>query len=412
MPDLFSSISSNPYFNAGLGLVGITSVLAVIRRGAISSSKHIYRYYTTTLEVNRNDKSFEWVLQWLSNSKAVRTSHKSVSTDIFQDQDGKMQMRHIFPPAIGPHFFKYKGHYIKVERSRASPQVSQYGHVPFETIQFMTLGRNSRILEQLICDARNEALDLQKGKTLTYIPDSAAWRVFGHPRVLRPLDSVILDDDVVENIISDITEFIGSAEWYRTRGIPHRRGYLLYGPPGCGKTSLITAISSSLSYNICQLGLGEPGLTDDRFQFLLNTAPLQSLIVLEDVDAVLYDVEQAKRAYRLTHSGLLNALDGIVSSEQRIIFMTTNFFEKLDKALIRPGRVDYKQYIGCLTKSQISRMFQKFYSGVDFEFSNQFVERVLDLNLELTPAQLQAYMLRYKNDPKLSCQNVAEIRRI
>lgn len=69
------------------------------------------------------------------------------------------------------------------------------------------------------------------------------WRLFGHPRRKRPLNSVILDRGIMENIIKDVDHFLSRPNWYIDRGIPYRRGYLLYGPPGSGKTSAIMAIA-------------------------------------------------------------------------------------------------------------------------------------------------------------------------
>ena len=59
---------------------------------------------------------------------------------------------------------------------------------------------------------------------------------------------------------------------------------------------------------------------------------------------------------RLTFSGLLNAIDGVTSTEGRIVFMTTNYRDRLDSALIRPGRVDLQQYVGYCTHSQCVKM--------------------------------------------------------
>ncbi len=71
----------------------------------------------------------------------------------------------------------------------------------------------------------------------------------------------------------------------RVSGIPYRRGYLLHGPPGSGKTSFIQALAGALSYNICLLNLSERGLTDDKLNHLLGLAPERSFILLEDIDA-------------------------------------------------------------------------------------------------------------------------------
>ena len=68
-------------------------------------------------------------------------------------------------------------------------------------------------------------------------------------------------------------------------GIPYRRGYLLHGPPGSGKSSFIQALAGSLGYDICLLNLSERGLADDKLFHLLSNAPERSIILMEDVDA-------------------------------------------------------------------------------------------------------------------------------
>lgn len=151
---------------------------------------------------------------------------------------------------------------------------------------------------------------------------------------------------------------------YITRGIPYRRGYLFHGPPGTGKTSFISALAGHFGYSVCMLSLSERTLDDERLAYLLSNAPPNSFIVLEDVDAAfvsrdLYENSQHK-AYegmtRVTFSGLLNALDGVASSEERILFMTTNHLNRLDPALIRPGRIDVQSLFGNCTRSMLVKV--------------------------------------------------------
>ena len=77
-------------------------------------------------------------------------------------------------------------------------------------------------------------------------------------------------------------------------GIPYRRGYLLHGPPGCGKSSFITALAGELERGICVLNLSERGLTDDRLNHLLAVAPQQTIVLLEDIDAAFGNREESK----------------------------------------------------------------------------------------------------------------------
>ena len=83
-----------------------------------------------------------------------------------------------------------------------------------------------------------------KGKTVIF----TSWggmETFWTASVERLLGSVILDEGIAENIVNDVKDFLTSGEWYHKRGIPYRRGYLLYGPPGSGKTSFIQALAGS-----------------------------------------------------------------------------------------------------------------------------------------------------------------------
>lgn len=266
------------------------------------------------------------------------------------------------------------------------------------------------------------ALKQHEGKTIMYTAMGSEWRQLGHPRKKRPITSVVLDQGVSERILQDCRDFIGNPTWYTERGIPYRRGnqalhippdilkcifstgYLLYGPPGCGKSSYITALAGELEFAICVLNLSERGLSDDRLNHLLSVAPVQSIILLEDIDAAFLsreDTPQQKAAFeglnRVTFSGLLNCLDGVASTEARIVFMTTNYLERLDPALIRPGRVDLKEYIGYCSQYQIEQMFLRFYKGQEAASqAKEFAEKVVTFKKHVSPAQVQGYFMFHK----------------
>jgi mitochondrial chaperone BCS1 len=91
----------------------------------------------------------------------------------------------------------------------------------------------------------------------------------------------------------------------------------------------------------------------------------------------------------------------VASAEGRILFMTTNYVDKLDSALIRPGRVDTRQYIGYASESQVERMFRRFYRNASDAEAKRFVKEVFDFperpNISL--AQMQGLFLRFKNNP-------------
>lgn len=421
--DVIAELSSNNLFTAGFGLFGVGAGAALLRKGAQGFFILFRRHYMITLEVPCRDKSYQWLLQWISLKGARKTQHLSVETSFVQRDTGHVSTEYSFIPSIGTHIMIYRGNWIRVERTRQQATLDIQMGIPFETVELTAFGRNRDIYFHMLEEAREMALKYTEGKTLLYTAFGSEWRQFGQPRKRRPLTSVVLGENVTDKIVADCRDFIRNQKWYSDRGIPYRRGYLLYGPPGCGKSSFITALAGELEFSICLLNLSERGLTDDRLNQLLNNAPERSIILLEDIDAAFVsreDTPSQQAAYeglnRVTFSGLLNCLDGVASTEARVVFMTTNYLERLDPALIRPGRIDYKEYVGYCERYQLEQMFKRFYAitsedgAVNETLHKEFAEAVLAIGKNVSPAQIQGYFMMHKlSDQKTVIDNVHQI---
>jgi chaperone BCS1 len=363
------------------------------------------------VEISIKDDSYAWFLHWmtlyqrsqLSAASKTATSksgpletllrkltpgmrHLSIQTEKLELPNGAIHTHFALIPGPGKHVLRYRNAFIFVNRVREAKSRDLQTGRPWETVTLTTLYAHRHIFEDLFKEAHEHAVRSHEGKTVIYNSWGTEWRQFGNPRRKRPLDSVILDAGVKERIVDDVKDFLASSSWYNDRGIPYRRGYLLHGPPGTGKSSFIQALAGELDYDIAVLNLSERGLTDDRLNHLLTVIPSRTLVLLEDVDAAfssrrLQSDADGYRGANVTFSGLLNALDGVASAEERVIFLTTNHAERLDEALVRPGRVDMFVRLGEATRYQVGLLWDRFYGEQDP--SGAYKQRFLDKMVQL-----------------------------
>lgn len=396
-------IGDNPYFQAGFGLMGVGVGLTVLRQSLIFGTTALRRRLLVSLEVNNKDRAYEWFLAWLAHNAQsaaptssrraeswLRSHQLSVETAVEQRSNGSSSVLFRLVAGPGTHWFKYGGAWMQMKRERETRSMQLVSGTPWETVTVTTLSRDRHLFSKLLTEARDLALRGQEGKLVIRTAWGIEWKPFGQPRRKRPLHSVVLDTGVSEKVEQDVKAFLQRRQWYADRGIPYRRGYLLHGPPGSGKTSYIQALAGSLSYDICLLNLSERGLGDDKLNHLLSNAPERSFILIEDVDAAFNKrVQTSEDGYQssITFSGFLNALDGVASGEERIIFMTTNHFGKLDPALIRPGRVDLNVLVDNASPTQARTLFTRFYGGCEFA-QPEHIERMGQQVEELTSKEM------------------------
>lgn len=162
-------------------------------------------------------------------------------------------------------------------------------------------------------------------------------------RPCRDWDHLVLDREITRRIRDDFFHFLESRPWFESKGIPFRRGYLLYGPPGNGKTSVVRAMASTPGISPCSLAWGHSRTDDDDLTLLFRWAGdhAPALVIIEDIDRHFSRGANAEWRHRISLAHLLNCLDGIQSGEGVVVVATANDPSALDPAILnRPGRFD------------------------------------------------------------------------
>ncbi|KAL6618679.1 hypothetical protein ACP70R_033818 [Stipagrostis hirtigluma subsp. patula] len=253
--------------------------------------------------------------------------------------------------------------------------------------------------------ATAKAIKDQERTLRIYMTEYSDWSAVDlhHPSTF---DTLAMDQKLKQSIIDDLNRFIKRKDYYKRIGKAWKRGYLLYGPPGTGKSSLIAAMANHLRFDIYDLELTAVNSNTDLRRLLIGMSN-RSILVVEDIDCSIElkqreegeghdksNSTEENKEEKVTLSGLLNFVDGLwsTSGEERIIVFTTNYKERLDSALLRPGRMDMHIHMGYCTPESF-RILANNYHSVDYHITYPEIEELIK-EVMVTPAEVAEVLMR------------------
>ncbi|KAK5330573.1 hypothetical protein LTR70_000403 [Exophiala xenobiotica] len=469
------------------------ALLAVWYFGPVDRLKALWsrfaQFLISTVTVSSEEDLFQYLVAWVSDKKTLRADHTLNAFTNSPQEDGRRRRRFAHDPDMEEmarkptedpkiKYEQSQGMQIFIHKRRLffAKRTLGEGHTYYsnrykrtEILNISCFGRATQPIKDLIEEIFQVNKDKERTMTIIRRPFTGGYssrlswsRLTAKPR--RALDTVILDPVQKQSVLKDIAEYMDEStqNFYGDHGIPYRRGYLFYGPPGC---------ASKFNLDVYVLTLLDHELQDSDLMSLMNQLPSPSLLLLEDIDtaglsrkkpfadtagsglAGMFggggrrgmrrglppgavaaasgttktepnldsdDEDTNKQATRVSLSGLLNAIDGVAAPEGHILIMTTNKPHELDDALVRAGRISVKVAFTNASQQQAEEIFSRMYvdlpqsggvlgdakitpteksSETDIkDLAKRFAEQIPEATF--SPADLQDYLLVHKKDPE------------
>ncbi len=414
----------NQFASGGLLLMIVGGIGVYLRAIPGRAWEWFVEQSTLMITVKDDDAAFVWVKEWFLEQNFLKRIRRV-------DLDTAMRNERIaLIPAPGTHWFWYRSRPFLVYFYRTENTRERSGR-RMEALTFRTVGRKRAFLQHFVDDVVRCHIKRLGVQSWLYTYNDGWDLVEGYAP--RMLDSVILQPGEKEHLVQDIEKFRKSKRRYELLGIPYHRGYLFYGPPGTGKTSMVSALAAHFGLSIYLINLAS--FNDRTLMKAVNEIATNSVLLFEDIDCMKsgnarvpststrdHGVQnagpqnggaQARAAAEtvgdkngVTLSGLLNALDGFYAPTNVLFMMTTNRMEALDEALLRPGRIDYRLYMGRATERQKMELYRRFFPQASEPEARDFVE----ISGAQTMAEFQGLLLGLEQELQ-SHELATELRR-
>ncbi|KAK4955697.1 hypothetical protein LTR10_006636 [Elasticomyces elasticus] len=369
----------------------------------------------------------------------------------------------IFVPDVGRHDFTFEGYrmrFVKNIETYHDPATGRPHEYEVVYVWCLSIFAGAKLLRRFLDHVKKETTVTYEAMTWIFRPEFVDSRGRGRKEVrwdngvMRPsrdLDTVVLDQSIKDPLLKDIQDYLNPStrRFYIKNGIPYRKGYLMYGPPGTGKTTFAAALAGEYGLGVYMVSLSHEELSDQYLETLFEALPTHCIVLIEDIDSAGIKRESMTNKVApkisqptaiippvlggnapthgpdnsywwdgrimplpkkvVTLSGLLNVLDGVRAAEGRILLMTSNNPDALDKALVRAGRIDKKVLFGYASHEVAIKMFTRIFTKsaeqmlngeTQFENVSQLAEEFATLipTDAISPALIQCHLLGHRTD--------------
>lgn len=373
-------LKNNPWLSGTGVLLFGGSALAILWRILGYIRLFFAKIFFVEIHTVSNSDTFYYLQHWLNNTSYAKRFCSNLLVTQYSDYE-------LYQPSYGNHVFFSKGRLYYLNYT-----VEPDKNIRTENIHlsiFRIFGKR-KIATAIIEEGKRLATTGEYNGTNVYVAHVNYWEK--HLLKKNSFVPILTDEKDFGKIGKDIENFLSREKWYVDKGINYKRGYLFAGPPGNGKTSAILSIAQKFKKDLCILNLGDEDITEKDFLFLISHMPANAFLCVEDVDATsstahrnptkkirkitsshdvlplddFVHIKKSKSAKatisnNLTLSTILNTFDGLYTPHGLVFFMTSNYPERLDSALIRKGRIDYRYDFENTNHYQATSLYDKYF---------------------------------------------------
>lgn len=371
-----AQINNNQFLSGGLILGALTSVVYSLRTIPSKIWNRIERRIRFVVTIEQTDDLYAYLQFWLNHHYANQLRSVKANFWRVKESNGRNEISSGYSNEKKTALlenqvsFNHYGDTFIIWYSKRLIRISskkdklENANNPLSLFfeQYEVSGLWSKIaIKKLLDDAVKFSLALETERTQPYVRVNQydSWETDRQAR-LRDIDKIFIPE-VQKNIITyDLKSFVDSKEFYRTRCLPYRRGYLLHGFPGTGKSSMVSALAKMFKRDLYILSL-KACAGDNMFIRLMSYIGHNSILLIEDIDSYFDGRKQDSASDKVNFSTFINVISGVNAKEDVILFVTTNHKSKLDDALLRSGRLDIHLEIGLPTHKEVNGYLSWFY---------------------------------------------------